>query len=427
MRTALTSLAAMVMVAATGAPAGSSGASGAGRLDGTFSGDGKALLGFGGGHDSVSGRDVLVLASGKVVVVAALTEGTTTVFGTARLRENGRPDPSFSANGRRTTTFTGQDVPRRVVSLGDGRILVAGSAGDAFGLVAYRSDGSLDPSFGAGGKVVTDVSDDADQVLDLRVGEDGTILAAGVAGDQFAIVRYLPTGVPDPTYGDGGVVVTTDGFDGDPTSARLQPDGKLVAVGTSPPDDLGIPGFAVARYDVDGSLDETFGGGDGRVTTRVPSRDASRAQAVIVDSQGRLLVGGSTFGEGDYRYVCLVRYAADGELDPAFGVDGIAVDLVEPYYSEIMALARQGDGRIVAAGWTDRESGGNALAVARYTGAGVLDPTFNGDGTTAVGFDEVDPAVAYAVMARGGRIVATGDRTDYPSARATGVVVRLRQ
>jgi uncharacterized delta-60 repeat protein len=166
-------------------------------------GDGRVKVGFGGAYDFVEGRDVLVTSSGKVVMVAALDSPPGAVFGVTRLRENGSPDPSFSDNGRRTTTFTGQDVPRRVITRGSGRILAGGSAGDAFGLASYGSDGSLDETFGGDGKVTTDVSGGADQILDLRVEPDGKILAAGLAGDEFAVVRYLPNGTPDPTFGDG--------------------------------------------------------------------------------------------------------------------------------------------------------------------------------------------------------------------------------
>lgn len=397
---------------------------GSGDLDPTFSSDGKAQVGFGGGYDRVRGNDVLVQSSGKVVLVAPLTDGGATRFGVARLRPNGSPDPTFSGNGRRTTTFTGNDVPRRVVGLGAGRVLVGGSAGSAFGLAAYLGDGSLDPAFGTGGKVTTDVTGGLDQVLDLRARTDGTILAAGLAGNEFAVVRYLPDGTPDPAFGAGGVVLTTDGFDGVPSMVRLQPDGRLLAVGWVTA--TGHTRISVSRYDVDGSLDESFGGGDGRVTTFSPTNEESLGSAVLVQPNGRILVGGSAYGPGDYSYFCLVRYLPNGSPDPGFGEDGLVVHRFRLYYAGIYALARQGDGKIVAAGWTSGED--NALAISRYTSAGKLDRTFSRDGLVAVKFGASDHVRAYAVAARHGRIVAAGERL--PSRLTpldTAVVVRLRQ
>ena len=399
---------------------------GGGNVDRSFSSDGRVKVGFGGAYDLVGGRDVLVTSSDKVVMVAALESSAGAVFGVIRLRENGSPDPSFSDNGRRTTTFTGQDVPRRVIARGNGRILAGGSAGDAFGLASYRRDGSLDPTFDGDGKVITDVSGGADQILDLRVEPDGKILAAGLAGDQFAVVRYLPDGTPDPTFGDGGAVLTTDGFEGQVENVRLQPDGKLLAVGISEPNEDFVRGVALSRFDTDGSLDENFGGGDGRVATFPPDRESSRAHAVIVQPDGRIVVGGRSFGEGDYVRFLLARYLPDGTLDNSFSGDGVVEHFVQPYYSTALALARQSDGRIVAAGWT----GGDdpvSVAVTRYTPDGVIDRTFSKNGQTYFAYGDGTSASAYGVAVRHGRIVATGEVTEYVGIDSFGVVIRLKQ
>ena len=425
MRKTLTLLAATVLfVSPSSSPAV---AARGGTLDKTFSGDGRVKLGFGGAYDFVEGRDVLVTSSGKVVMVAALESSAVAIFGLIRLRENGSPDPSFSDNGRRATTFTGQDVPRRVIARGSGRILAGGSAGEAFGLASYRSDGSPDSTFDGDGKVTTDVSGGTDQILDLRVEPDGKLLAAGLAGDEFAVVRYLPNGSLDPTFGNGGVVLTTDGFEGLVEMVRLQPDGKLLAVGASELNEDSVRGLAVSRFDTDGSLDETFGGGDGRVTTFLPFREVSRAYAVIVQPDGRIVVGGRSFGEGDYARFLLARYLPDGTLDNSFSGDGVVEHFVQPYYATVHTLARQSDGKIVAAGWTDREGAGNALAVTRYTPGGRLDKTFSGNGMTYFGYGDRPSAAAYGVAVRHGRIVVAGEVTRFGADASYGVAIRLKQ
>ncbi|GAA2146882.1 hypothetical protein GCM10009844_23530 [Nocardioides koreensis] len=427
----LTRLAAVLAAAVVLAPGGAQAAVGdPGSLDRSFSGDGRAVLDYGSRYDDQQATDVLPLPSGKTVVVSALSTSTGSAFGVARLRANGTPDPHFSANGRRTTTFTGNDAPHRVVSLGDGRILVAGSAGGAFGLVAYQHDGSLDPSFGTGGKVVTDVSPGADRVLDLRREPDGSILAAGIAGDQFATVRYDADGSLDHSFGAGGVVLTTDGFPGDPYAVRLAPDGKLLATGMGDRDSQDVRPLLVSRYDVDGSLDQTFGG-DGRVTTVPQSADYQDAEylegdALLVDPEGRVLVGGE-LDWADYSFFCLVRYLPDGTLDASFADDGLAIDGGDGYYAQIRSLAQQADGKIVAAGWTDRVRKSLTLAVLRYTTTGERDTTFSGDGDAIIGFGGQPRSSAYAVAVRGSRIVAAGDAYGLVGARTVGVVAQLRQ
>jgi uncharacterized delta-60 repeat protein len=401
-------------------------AGGGGNRCRMFSGDGRVKVGFHGAFDFVAGRDVFVTSLNKVVMVAALESQSGSIFGLVRLRPDGSPDPSFSANGRRTTTFTGQDVPRRVIARGGGRILAGGSAGDSFGLAAYRSDGSNDPTFDGDGKVVTDVSGGPDQIHDLRMEPDGKILAAGLAGDQFAVVRYLPTGTPDPTFGHGGVVVTTDGFAGAVETVRLQPDGKLLAVGTSEPNQDSVRGVAVSRFDLDGSLDESFGGGDGRVATFPQDRDFSLGHAVIVQPDGRIVVGGRSFGEGDYARFLVARYLQDGALDDSFAGDGVVEHFVVPYYATAHTLALQSDGKIVAAGWTDRYGHANALAITRYTPRGVMDKTFSANGQTYFAYGRAD-ATAYGVAVRGNRIIAAGEVGEYGARGSFAAVVCLRR
>lgn len=415
-------LAAVLFVAAAASPATAQ----SGALDTSFSGDGKVLLHFGPGVDASAARDVWVTSSGKVVTAGPVTLGTESVFGVSRLRANGTPDPTFHGTGRRLTSLTGQDVPRRVVPFGGGAFLVGGSAGNAFGLVAYRPDGSLDQGFGTGGKVTTEVSAGADEVRDVRVQPDGSILVAGTAGDGFAVARYLRDGTLDASFGDGGVVLTTDPFPGRAETVRLQPDGRLLVVGRSEGDGRGYYGFAVARYDLDGALDPTFGGGDGLVTTVPPASWYTTAYSVILQPDGRIVVGGSTYGEGDYSYFCLARYLSDGTPDPAFGVEGVSVKAIRLFYNGVFALARQRDGKIVAVGWTLLSFSSYEFAIARYRADGGLDRSFSQDGKAVIGFGPRHAAKQGAVAVRGGRIVAAGQE-GRESGRGSAFVVRFRQ
>ena len=140
---------------------------------------------------------------------------------------------------------------------------------------------------------------------------------------------------------------------------------------------------------------------------------------------GRVVVGGSGYGEGDYSYFCLARYLADGTPDSTFGRDGVLSTALQPYYARIDALARQRDGKLVAAGWTDGEDWSEALAVARYRADGTLDRSFSNDGKAVVDFAR-RTAEARAVVTRNGKIVAAGAMTSF-AGRRWALVVRFRQ
>src|SRR5206468_1721294 len=128
-------------------------------------------------------------------------------------------------------------------------------------------------------------------------------------GGRFALVRYLTDGTVDPLFGTNGQVLTnfTSGYDA-ANDLALQSDQKLVAAGRAG----GSGGrFALARYDTDGTLDLTFGGGDGRVTTNFTAGD-DYAFGVAVDSNDNIVaVGRAAGGAGR---IAVARYTAEGSL-----------------------------------------------------------------------------------------------------------------
>jgi uncharacterized delta-60 repeat protein len=154
----------------------------------------------------------------------------------------------------------------------DGKLVAAGTNNIGFALARYLPDGRLDPTFGVGGKVTTDFAfGGSDQASALILQPDGKLVAAGsaIVVDEifrFALARYRPDGSLDPTFGTGGRVVTEFGDRANRATALvLQPDGKLVAAGATDDGD-----FALARYRPDGSLDATFGtGGEVKVNALV--------------------------------------------------------------------------------------------------------------------------------------------------------------
>src|SRR5437879_11626187 len=148
-------------------------------------------------------------------------------------------DPSFGAGGQVTTPIlSGYDGASALVVQPDGKLVAAGHAYNAsntiFALVRYNADGSRDETFGTSGKVTTAVGiGSAARALVLQ--RDGKLVAAGHtftgSRTQFALVRYNATGSLDTSFGTGGKVATPVGsIDDEVFALVLQPDGKHVAV-----------------------------------------------------------------------------------------------------------------------------------------------------------------------------------------------------
>lgn len=401
----------------------------AGDLDRSFSTDGKATVDFGRDRGVEAARDVLVRADGRLVVVGDLSAGDRSCWAVARLRRDGTLDHAFSGNGRTVTAMGTVDSARVVVPFGHGRILVGGSSDATSTLVAYRADGGPAAGWGTGGVVHDDLAPAQEAVLDVRVLPDGRVLAASVlGGDSIAVTRHLPDGTLDPSFGTGGVVSPL-AFDGNVHQLALQPDGTLLAVGHSPSsaDPAGVNHFSVARYLADGSPDPSFGDG-GSVRTAFGEEDFAGADAVVVQPDGRTVVAGWTFGPGDYSRFAIVRYLADGSVDPGFGSDGRVTHVIAGFYAVAEALALQPDGRIVAVGRTSLdEAKGYAIAVTRYTPRGRLDRSFSRDGIRVVDLTAGFRANSrgHAVALAEGRIVAVGEVT--APRNSALAVVRLRQ
>src|SRR5207237_273499 len=139
----------------------------------------------------------------------------------------------------------------------------------------YLATGGLDSTFGTGGKVGTPIGSIDDEASALVVQPDGKLVAAGYSdrggNTTFALARYNAAGSLDTSFGTGGKVTTAIGSTDDKAIALvLQPDGKLVAAGYSKGGSN--IAFALARYNADGSLDASFGTA-GKVTTAVESID----------------------------------------------------------------------------------------------------------------------------------------------------------
>jgi len=390
----------MIMVAdpAAAAPGG---------LDPSFSGNGWVATDFGPRYDVAF--DVAIQADGKLV--AAGRSGPR--FAVVRYLPGGGLDPSFSGDGKlRTNLTSGVDVAYAVAVQANGKIVVAGQAAGARGRIAivrYNPNGSLDGTFGGGdGKVMTNVTRGNDYAWAIAIQPlDQKIVIAGGAGREggrFLVARYNPSGARDGTFGGGdGRVITnfSSGYDYVDALA-IQPDGKIVAAGTMRYF-ASEPRFALARYRANGSLDGTFGGGDGKVITNFPG-DYARAAGVAIQVDGKIVAAGQ-----DDNDTAIARYLSNGALDVSFSGDGRrVVNLTRggDYADEVMV---QPDGKIVVAGTGNYYLQDTKFALARVDVAGADDDSFSGDGRVTANITPgPDWATGALLQPTDGKIVVVG-------------------
>lgn len=314
--------------------------------------------------------------------------------------------PAYAAAGDLDQTFgAGGVVHRPTGELGtgvtlqpDGKILVVGTVINSmkWAIARYRRNGALDGSFGSGGVATVDfgTTECCAYATDVLLQPDGRIVLVGAAVG-LSLVRLNPDGTLDTSFGSGGIVESELGL----TSvqhATLQPDGDIVVVGQSYY--FSYEGV-VARYLPDGSLDSSFGSGG-----VVINRDDAFV-GVAVETDGSIVAVGST-GSRSSLEMMAVRYLPGGSPDASFGSDGEVAVPFGANPSAGNAVALQGDGKIVIAGF----AGANRdFVLARLDQDGSLDTSFSKDGTTSrLSFDGCwDQTDAVAVQADG-KIVAVG-------------------
>lgn len=294
-----------------------------GSLDPNFDADGKV------GTDYGLGQSISIQSDGKILV----TGSTGADFALARYNIDGSLDASFDVDGKVRTDLGSTDYSYSVAVQADRKILVAGESNSNIALVRYNIDGSLDSSFDADGKVITSFGFTSTNSVkhssgySVAVQSDGKVLVAGTCDGNFALVRYNGDGSLDNTFGTNGKVdsnfgTVSYGGTGRSVTVQLQTDGKIVVAGSN------NNKLAVVRYNTDGTLDSSFDS-DGKVTN--PSEDYGYSVAVQPD--GKILVAGAANYFSDFT---LARYNTDGSLDDTFSplentLDASAT-FIEPQY-----------------------------------------------------------------------------------------------
>lgn len=333
----------------------------------------------------------------------------------------GTLDPTFGNGGIVFTDLAGNgpEICYSLAVQADGKIVAGGIAyingvSEKFSIIRYNPGGSLDASFGDSGIVTTSLGVNTN-FKNLSLTADGKIVVAadhGISDDSSAVVsliKYLPDGSPDSTFGDDGIVDTDisqsvySEFGG---SLAILPDGKILSLANF---DGGY--LAVMKHQEDGSLDTTFAG-DGIATFDI-NLNALYGSGIVAQSDGKIVIAGyngNPFEPDDFR---LTRLFPDGTRDSTFGINGIVTTALTGEWDYPKVLLLQPDDKLIAFG-----TAGNCnilcspdphFGIVRYNANGSLDQTFNGDGKFIFQIENDWSYGAAATLQPDGKMLMTGN------------------
>jgi uncharacterized delta-60 repeat protein len=395
-----------------------------GDLDTTFGGDGRitsyAVPSRPGRSDTVFG--IAIQADGKIIAAgfSGVPQTSTYDFALIRYNPDGSLDNTFSADGRLITNFGGIDQAYDAALQPNGKIVVAGyKCSNDFticdvALARYNVGGALDITFSGDGKQTSDFGGNDNGSLAVAIQPDGKIVAAGYMWNgtdyDFAVYRYLSNGTLDSTFSGDGMARIGFGAGRQDYAGDLviQSDGKIVVIGYTGDSDEANNNFAVARLNANGSLDTTFSG-DGKQITNFGGDDY--AYAVALQTDGKIVVIGEK-GTSALSYFAVVRYNSDGSLDAAFNTTGRkAFSIAAGVNSVAVAVRVQANGKIVIAGRTGAAEVAD-FALVRLNSGGGFDTTFSGNGKVTVDFGGDDYGRALALQSSDGKYVIGGFTSD---------------
>ena len=409
----------------------------AGALDTTFNSTGTkpgtVTTNISGNGDSAT--SVALQADGKILVAGTTFNGTDNDFALVRYNADGSLDTTFNSAGTKPGTVTtdlnggDDDLAYSVAVQADGKIVVAGTSGNVgvndFAVVRYHGSpltgtpGTLDTTFNTTGIVTTSIGTNSDdEIKSVAVQADGKIVVAGFSSGAitsvFALARYTSAGALDLGFGGGGklsVPIGSGTFD-QIRSMTLQGDGKILVAGFS--QIAGNNVFALARFHglaatgTPGALDNSFGGGNGIVTTTIGI--GAQANSVALQANGKIVVAGN-FVNGVNLDFALARYTMAGVLDTSFNSAGTQPGTVTTPFGNgddaATAVAVQKDGKILAVGSTFNGTD-NDFALVRYLGDVVTTRDVTGDGNADIVFQLGDSGPLYQYAMNGIGAIASG-------------------
>jgi uncharacterized delta-60 repeat protein len=358
----------------------------------------------------------------RAAAVGALALATLSIVAqpAAAAVSTGYLDHTFSDDGKVLTNVAGDDTGEAVAVQADRKVVVAGTThgGTDIALVRYDTGGALDPSFDGDGIVITDLSGD-DAAFAVAIQADGKIVVGGFTDDgvSAALLRYDTDGTLDTTFGGGdGVATISAGTGAVFVGIAIQSDDSIVAAGMG-----NFTGFfggdaLVARFDPSGVPDASFGGGDGITTTKIGF--GGFVGDVGLQSDGAIVVVGASLSITGNENMAVLRFGSTGTLDTTFGGDGIVKTDATAGPDSGSAVALLSDGSIVAIGTSGYEYG----LLVGYNDDGTLNTGFGTDGIVQTELGGYGGGFAAGTRQSDDRIVAVGDGTAVNSDGSPGIL-----
>lgn len=352
-------------------------------------------------------QSTAIRPNGKILLAGSSFYPDPYMFALAQYNRDGSLDTSFGDGGKVITDFDlAYAQGRRIMPQHDGKIIFIGTASSYTGwlIARFNTDGSIDKSFGDNGIVELDDIPTQEIASAVIIQKDGKIVVGGRENNiaptftNFLIIRLNADGSFDQTWGTNGRMIVDFGNEEDLLShLAIQKDGKIVASGISEtgPNPFNI---ALVRLNIDGSLDTTFGPDkNGKVVTPVFT---GLPVSLVIQADGKLIVGSGIPGVSTVDLL-LIRYNIDGSIDGSFGESGfVKTDFGTD--EGVISITLQPDGKIVVTGFRD-EGYSQRMMVARYNLDGSLDTSFGENGIKSlmmVGGDS-DEATSVKVQADG--------------------------
>lgn len=382
-----------------------------GTLDTSFGSGGFQLVAVGTGSDTAR---AMAYFDQKTYVGGRIRRGGPYDMALVRYNSNGALassaslDHHFNQTGFRTTDLltSSIDTARDMVMDSEGRYVLVGSAGNDFAVARYLSTGALETSWTLDvGALTTDIG------RGVALQTDGKIVVSGTSNNNYAVARFLTNGALDTTFNPSGskpgtVTTNLDNVDNG-YSVAIQPDGKIVVAGTA---DVGSGAAGgntrsdagIVRYLTNGALDTTFGTG-GIVLTDYNNKNEDFLRSVIIDENGKVVVGGDIKGT-DF---LIARYTTTGALDTTFNATGFHIVNYGGGSDQGYRLLRQSDNKIYLLGEARRVGGFNNFTVNRFLTTGALDTTFGTNGTAEANFGSLSQGRGLALQPNG-KIVMVG-------------------
>ena len=402
------------------------------ELDTNFSTDGYDLNTFGG--SAYEYTEVKVQSDGKIVAVGYNNVSGTYDMFVVQYNDDGTLDTGFDTDGYKLLNFYTDKMSfgMSLAFQSDGKIVIAGktrNTNDKFEFVMVRlnSDGSLDTTFDTDGIVLwtEDSSNDFIGNAHVQILSDGKILVGGEAmfsGDSkenYFVAKFTSTGNLDTTFGASSgytdIAVTGTGS-GDTQGMLVDSDGKILIAGNNGDISSNTNGtngdYAVARFNNDGTIDTTFGGGDGLFEFDGGGDGFHDFGADIAQQGSKYIIVGKTRNSSDYKW-SVSRIDSDGTLDTTFGTNGHTLFSGSNTYDFVKGVQVLSDNSILVAGqWEAVVNGRYDTTIAKLTENGALDTSFDDDGVYSYSFNNMTNKVYDMVVDSSGRIITVGSNSN---------------